>query len=92
MKSSIFILALITGVVLYADTNEEGRSALRNGALGKYIYSVVDDEGNPVHGAQAHVWFNSYGGPALLLYSRKLRCKSVAGTCPSACVHWMIWR
>ena len=59
MKSSIFILALITGVVLYADTNEEGRSALRNGALGKYIYSVVDDEGNPVHGAQAHVWFKS---------------------------------
>lgn len=36
MKSSIFILALITGVVLYADTNDEGRPVLRNGALGKY--------------------------------------------------------
>ena len=63
VKNPICMLALIVSIVLYADANGEMRAALRNGAKGKYIYTVVDDAGQPVVGAQAHVWFTSYGRP-----------------------------
>ena len=35
--------------------------AIQDGALGKYTSRVVDDEGNVVPNARAHVWFKSYG-------------------------------
>lgn len=34
--------------------------AIRHGAMARICYRVVDDEGNPVSNAIAHVWFSSY--------------------------------
>jgi len=55
----LFLLCANTSVCVANDVS----CALRNGALGKYTYRVVDDEGNAVSNAQAHVWFKSYGRP-----------------------------
>ena len=63
VKNPICILALIVSIVLYAGANGEMRATLRNGAKGKYIYTVVNDAGQPVVGVCAHVWFTSYGRP-----------------------------
>ncbi len=46
-----------------AKMSSELREAVRDGAWGRYVYRVVDDEGVPVSGATAHVWFRSYGRP-----------------------------
>ena len=53
----VVVIGVLAGVL------EEGRLAIRDGALGKYTYRVVDDEGNVVPNARAHVWFKSYGRP-----------------------------
>lgn len=63
MKNSILILILISSIFSFAGTNGERRTALKDGAMGRYVYTVVDDMGQPVAGAQAHVWFKSYGRP-----------------------------
>lgn len=39
------------------------KQLIRNGAVAKYVYRVVDDEGLPVSNATAHIWFRSYGRP-----------------------------
>lgn len=39
----------------------ESVKAIHDGALGKYCYRIVDEQGMPVNGAKAHVWFTSYG-------------------------------
>lgn len=57
--TSIFLSA----VLLRADMNSTYHDAIRNGAEAKYVYRVVDDEGQPVSDATAHVWFKSYGRP-----------------------------
>ena len=62
MKFAMCALVLLAESA-FAETTEDMRLALRNGALGKYTYKVVDDEGNAVSNAQAHVWFRSYGRP-----------------------------
>ena len=61
----IFVLCLLTLTTmrLLASVNEDAYLALRNGAIGKYTYRVVDDEGSAVANVQAHVWFKSYGRP-----------------------------
>lgn len=48
---------------VFAGIPDVAELAIRNGALGKYTYRVVDDEGRVVSNAQAHVWFQSYGRP-----------------------------
>lgn len=61
------ILAVgVLGVIaigVQAGNMDEAKMAIRNGAVGKYTYRIVDDMGNPVPKAVAHVWFSSYGRP-----------------------------
>ena len=64
MKSFWITLVLLVGLlvgILYGSVQDDDRRTIRNGAEAKYIYRVVDDEGNPVVDANAHVWFRSYG-------------------------------
>ena len=64
MKCFRITLVLLVGVlagILYGNVQDDDRRAIRYGAEAKYIYRVVDDEGLPVVGANAHVWFSSYG-------------------------------
>lgn len=63
MKSYMIVIIIGTSLTVHAETSSEFRNAIRNGAVGKYVYRVVDDEGVPVSNAAAHVWFKSYGRP-----------------------------
>ena len=63
MKIIANVLLSIFCANVYAEITNDGRLALRDGALGRYTYRVVDDEGNVVSNARAHVWFTSYGRP-----------------------------
>ena len=63
MKFIANVLLPLFCVIVYAEVTNDCRQAIRNGALGKYTYRVVDDEGNVVPNARAHVWFKSYGRP-----------------------------
>ena len=63
MKIQTLAMFSLASVNIYAAMTADGESALRNGALGRYVYRVVDDGGIPVSNASAHVWFRSYGRP-----------------------------
>jgi len=63
LKLMLFCVLELIAINAFADVPDEVRLAIRNGALGKYTYRVVDDEGNAVSNVQAHVWFKSYGRP-----------------------------
>lgn len=63
MKIQTLAMFSLASVNIYASMTADGESALRNGALGRYVYRVVDDGGIPVSNASAHVWFRSYGRP-----------------------------
>ena len=63
MKSYMIVIIIGTSLTVHAETSSEFRNAIRDGAVGKYVYRVVDDEGVPVSNAAAHVWFKSYGRP-----------------------------
>lgn len=58
----VWIACFVTINVIEA-ASEDVRVALLNGAQGKYNYRVIDDDGNAVANAKAHVWFRSYGRP-----------------------------
>ena len=63
MKILTLAMYSLASVNIYAAMTADGESAFRNGALGRYVYRVVDDGGIPVSNASAHVWFRSYGRP-----------------------------
>lgn len=63
MKMHSLVLACLAIANTVFGMTADAESAIRNGAIGKYIYRVVDDEGTPVGNASAHVWFSSYGRP-----------------------------
>lgn len=65
MKSVICpVLMMILTFLGAAEYDEDAFNRLiRNGAVAKYVYRVVDDEGSPVSNATAHIWFRSYGRP-----------------------------
>ena len=65
MKSVIYpVLVMALPFLCLAGYDESAFAQLiRNGALAKYVYRVVDDEGLPVSNATAHIWFKSYGRP-----------------------------
>ena len=63
MKVMIYVMLSLWGANIYAEISNDACLAIRNGAVGKYTYRVVDDEGRAVSNAQAHVWFRSYGRP-----------------------------
>ena len=63
MKSYMIVIIIGISLTCLAETGKEFRKAIQDGALGKYVYRVVDDEGVPVSNATAHVWFKSYGRP-----------------------------
>ena len=61
----LFILVIV-GMVFastFAGMTAEAKLAIRDGAVGRYSYHVVDDTGKDVSNAQVHVWFSSYGRP-----------------------------
>ena len=62
----MFHAMIVLGFALTGFAQERSAAfldAIRDGAVGKYVYRVVDDEGTPVSNATAHVWFSSYGRP-----------------------------
>ena len=63
MKILTLAMLGLSSATAFAELTEDAKLAVRNGAFGKYVYRVVDDEGNAVSNAQAHVWFRSYGRP-----------------------------
>lgn len=63
MKMFVALMVCALIVLVGFTMTPEVESAIRNGAVGKYVYRVVDDEGCPVANASAHVWFRSYGRP-----------------------------
>lgn len=63
MKAAMMLVVVGLCMATQAEMSSELREAVRDGAWGKYVYRVVDDEGVPVSGATAHVWFRSYGRP-----------------------------
>ena len=65
MKAVMFFVLTIAIPLLCAAEYDKDAFArlLRNGAVAKYVYRVVDDEGVSVSNATAHVWFRSYGRP-----------------------------
>ena len=58
--TAICILVPLCAYTYNGVANDVSR-ALRDGAVGRYTYRVIDDEGNVVSNALAHVWFRSYG-------------------------------
>ena len=62
-KTSVVVLICLASANTVFGMTADVESAIRNGAVGKYIYRVVDDKGVPVSNASAHVWFRSYGRP-----------------------------
>lgn len=65
MKAVIYSAFIITLPFLSLAEYDESAFAqlIRNGAVAKYVYRVVDDEGVPVSNATAHVRFSSYARP-----------------------------
>lgn len=63
MKLFVAVMTCMILVNLGFSMTPDAESAIRNGAVGKYVYRVVDDEGHSVPNALAHVWFRSYGRP-----------------------------
>lgn len=65
MKTVIYSALVITLPILCLAEYDESAFAqlIRNGAIAKYVYRVVDDEGAPVSNATAHVRFSSYARP-----------------------------
>lgn len=63
MKNFFFIVGMVVCTMAYAETNGDAQKALKNGAIGRYVYTIVDDAGLAVSNASAHVWFKSYGRP-----------------------------
>ena len=65
MKAFVYLALITTLPFLCIAEYDEAAFAqlLRNGAVAKYVYRVVDDEGIPVSNATAHIWFKSYGRP-----------------------------
>ena len=53
-------LSVVASVSFSAQKDQAMKDAIRNGAIAKICYRVVDDEGEPVSNAVAHVWFSSY--------------------------------
>lgn len=59
-----FVLTIVIPLLCAAEYDKDAFARLlRNGAVAKYVYRVVDDEGALVSNATAHVWFKSYGRP-----------------------------
>ena len=65
MKTVIYSALIITLPILCLAEYDEAAFAqlIRNGAIAKYVYRVVDDDGAPVSNATAHVRFSSYARP-----------------------------
>lgn len=64
MKSVIYPVMMFLPLLCAAEYDEEAfKQLILNGAVAKYVYRVVDDEGSPVSNATAHIWFRSYGRP-----------------------------
>jgi len=63
MRALIVVIFSVVAMNIRSESFDNARLAIRNGAVGKYTYRVVDDEGNAVSNVQAHVWFRSYGRP-----------------------------
>lgn len=63
MRAIMAGIVCVVAINVFARKPDVAELAIREGALGKYIYRVVDDEGCAVSNAQAHVWFRSYGRP-----------------------------
>ena len=63
MKILILAMLGLSSSTVMAELLDDAKLSVRNGALGKYVYRVVDDEGNAVSNALAHVWFSSYRRP-----------------------------
>ena len=61
MKRKIMALGTLCMFVLPVVAMEPAmEDAIRHGAMAKICYRVIDDEGDPVSDAVAHVWFSSY--------------------------------
>lgn len=63
MKMLVIGMFGVIALGAQAGNMDEAKAAIRNGAVGKYTYRIVNDIGEPVHRAVAHVWFSSYGRP-----------------------------
>ena len=60
MRKRLMVLSVaFTATVIQASVDESLRQAYLKGADAKVIYRVVDDDGTPVVGATAHVWFRT---------------------------------
>ncbi len=58
-NESIALVAVFLALNVQALVNASLKDAYLNGADAKIIYRVVDDEGVPVEGARAHIWFRT---------------------------------
>ena len=58
-KTLMVLWVAFTAAVLQASVDESLRQAYLKGADAKVIYRVVDDDGTPVVGATAHIWFRT---------------------------------
>ena len=58
-KTLMVLWVAFAAAVLQASVDESLRQAYFKGADAKVIYRVVDDDGTPVVGATAHVWFRT---------------------------------
>ena len=58
-KTLMVLWVAFAAAVLQASVDESLRQAYLKGADAKVIYRVVDDDGTPVVGATAHVWFRT---------------------------------
>lgn len=63
MKILLILLVVFPFLGMAKYDEEAFARLLRNGAVAKYVYRVVDDEGIPVSNATCHIWFRSYGRP-----------------------------
>lgn len=62
---TIFVLtAAVASVTALCDDSEALKQAYLNGAMSKVVYRLVDDVGEPVSNACAHIWYRSFGLPA----------------------------
>ena len=60
MRKRLMVLSVaFTATVIQASVDESLRQAYLKGADAKVTYRVVDDDGTPVVGATAHVWFRT---------------------------------
>ena len=60
MSKTLMVLSVaFIATVVQASVDESLRQAYLNGADAKVTYTVVDDDGIPVAGATAHIWFRT---------------------------------